>query len=127
MNIPGSVSTPKPYGNKAPDSFVGAHPLATLFMKQAAPLVTPELPQREVIFAGLSHNGENGLLVTPEGRQASRQVVTEALAMAQGGFASPRETKRALAPRPGKLFAVIFTLSAEQIMRITPNDPSFAS
>lgn len=101
-------SSPKPYGNdKAPGTYNEADSLADLFLKQHQQhpsLVTPDYHQRELVFASPRQSANEDITVPGEGRQASsRQVAKEALAMIQGGLSSPRETTRALAPRPGKL------------------------
>jgi hypothetical protein len=99
-----SFSSPKPYGDKAPSTYTDADSLAALFMKQHQhfSLVTPEYPQR--VFSDPSPNSNE----SDGGRQASLQFASEAFAMVQGGLSSPRDTRRALAPRPGKSEHVIF-------------------
>lgn len=109
MSLQAPFASPKPYGDKVPGTYIEADSLTALFLKhhhQHAPLVTPEYPQREVVFSNPSENANESTAATTEGRQASLQFASEALKMVQGGLLSPRETKRVLAPRPGKLVGV---------------------
>mmetsp|Transcript_24812 Transcript_24812/g.70869 ORF Transcript_24812/g.70869 Transcript_24812/m.70869 type:complete len:364 (+) Transcript_24812:59-1150(+) len=105
MSLQAPFASPKPYGDKVPGTYIEADSLTALFLKhhhQHAPLVTPEYPQRDVVFSNPSENANESTTATTEGRQASLQFASEALKMVQGGLLSPRETKRVLAPRPVK-------------------------
>lgn len=94
------MDTPRPYDK--PGSSTGTGALATLLVCHPGTVVTPDYPKKPCIFPRQAV--DDALAATDLGRQHhSLQVTSEALAMAQGGHASPRKaTKATLAPRPGE-------------------------